>query len=257
MNNGSTTTCNNCKYFLPAAKKCNECNGELVDIEDTTYGCNRFKSAYTFQTTDYIYNTFEFPSRDGVKDNTNYTDVVVGTPPDNWYDGFDLTKITTTTFDSNKYLYVAPNTHNVRIYRINKNNPLPSQANSGDAGMDVYCSETTIFKPGEKKAVPLGIIVEAPMGYHFKLCIRSSVAFKRGFKLVNSVGIIDSGFSGPEDEVKILLEAPSNIFEEVILEEGERLGQLLLEKNETIVWEEQEDRDFNKTSRGGIGSSGV
>ena len=148
-------------------------------------------------------------------------------------------------------------THKVRIYRINKDNPLPTQANSGDAGFDIYVSGDYIFEPGDKKIVKTGIIAEAPYGFHFKLCIRSSVAYKRGLRLVNSVGVIDNQFCGPEDEIGLLMELPPYAKEKVVLEAGERAGQLILERNEFIVWDEQEDRNFAGKSRGGVGSSGL
>lgn len=152
----------------------------------------------------------------------------------------------------------------VKIYRINESNPLPSQANENDAGYDVYVSKTTEFFPDQILLVPLGIIAQAPNGFHFKLCLRSSMGFKRGFTMPNSVGIIDSAYSGANDEIKIMLKAPSwetmkhkNIKEEdLIIEEGERVGQLILEQNNKIEWVIQEDRNFAGKSRGGFGSSG-
>ena len=63
----------------------------------------------------------------------------------------------------------------VRIHRLNKDNPLPAQGNVGDAGYDVYAAKNMVFDYDEIKLVPLGIIAEAPEGYHFKLCIRSSL----------------------------------------------------------------------------------
>ena len=148
----------------------------------------------------------------------------------------------------------------VKIYRINKDNPLPTQANSGDAGWDVYAAETVQFLPEETKLVPLGIIAQAPKGYHFKLCIRSSMAFNRGYTHPNAPGIIDHKYSGPTDEIKIMLKAPDesrSYKPPFIIKKGERVGQLILEKNCKVEWDEQTLRDFAGESRGGIGSSGV
>jgi dUTP pyrophosphatase len=157
-----------------------------------------------------------------------------------------------------------------RIYRICKDNPLPTQANIGDAGFDCYTSEDIIFDGGgQTKLVPLGIIAEAPPGYHFKLCVRSSFALKRGFTLANSVGIIDSKFSGSSDEIKAIITSPfrlvnalgesHSIYGEefpLVIKKHERICQLILEKNNDIEWDEQEDRNFKGRSRGGFGSSG-
>lgn len=148
-----------------------------------------------------------------------------------------------------------------RIYRINRAMSLPSRAHSSDAGMDVYASEDAAFKPGETKLIPLGIIVEAPEGFHWKLFLRSSMACKRGFSLKNGVGIVDHEYSGIADEMKACIQAPEchhgygygPVFE---IKAGERIGQILLEKNYEVEWDEQEDRAFAGPSRGGFGSSG-
>jgi deoxyuridine 5'-triphosphate nucleotidohydrolase len=142
----------------------------------------------------------------------------------------------------------------VRIHRLCKDNPLPSQANPGDAGWDVYAAKGIGFSPGVTKLVPLGIIAEAPAGYHFKLCIRSSLAYKKGFILANSLGIIDSTYAGETDEIQMILTLNGSKY--VFIKKGDRVGQLILEKNNDIEWDEQENADFNKTSRGGIGSTG-
>lgn len=147
----------------------------------------------------------------------------------------------------------------VKIHRICKDNPLPTQANPGDAGYDVYAAEDVVFEePGYIRFVPLGIIAQAPKGYHFKLCIRSSMAVKRDFRLANSIGIIDNPFSGEKDEIKMIIQFMGGPFgSKAVIKKGERVGQLILEKNNEIEWDEQEDRNFAQVSRGGFGSSGI
>lgn len=152
----------------------------------------------------------------------------------------------------------------VKIYRICKDNPLPTRADPTDAGYDVYAAEEVKFTFDRSKLVPLGIIAQAPEGYHFKLVLRSSMAWKRGFSLDNSVGIIDHKYCGKYDEIKALIKAPSFAVcrmkklpnTNLIIKKGERVAQLLLEKNVDIEWEEQDDRDFAGQSRGGFGSTG-
>jgi dUTP pyrophosphatase len=144
----------------------------------------------------------------------------------------------------------------IKIYRIDKDNPLPRQANPGDAGYDCYAARTVFFKPGEIKPVSLGIIAQATQGYHFKLCLRSSMAGKKGFALANGVGIVDHLYAGPNDEICALLKAPESSELPISITAGDRICQLILEKNNEIEWDEQECRDFAKTDRGGLGSSG-
>lgn len=159
----------------------------------------------------------------------------------------------------------------VRIHRICKDNPLPTQGNKGDAGWDVYAAETMKFNYDEIKLIPLGIIAEAPEGYHFKLCIRSSMAYKRGYLIPNSPGIIDSAFKGENDQIHAVIKAPSkdtslmlknfNLINgsdsNLIIKKGERVAQLILEQNNDIEWDEQDVPDFAGDSRGGFGSTGI
>ena len=154
-----------------------------------------------------------------------------------------------------------PPTTRCRIHKLHGDLPLPAQANFGDAGWDLVAADTVTFDPLQIKLVPLGIIAEAPLGYHFKLFLRSSMA-KKGWSLANSVGIIDSSYAGPEDEIKALIRAPkptwNNLATEYFtIERGQRICQLILEKNNDIVWDVQENRDFAGKSRGGFGSSGA
>lgn len=153
----------------------------------------------------------------------------------------------------------------VRIYRLCKDNPLPTQGNQGDAGWDCYAAEDVVFYPNEIRLVPLGIIAEAPEGFHFKLCIRSSMAWKKGFQLVNGVGIIDHQFAGQKDQIHALMKAPSEgtigmkglYMEDITIKKGDRIAQLILEKNNDIEWDEQDVPNFRETSRGGFGSTGA
>jgi dUTP pyrophosphatase len=144
----------------------------------------------------------------------------------------------------------------VRIHRLDKDLPLPFRANPTDAGYDVFAAEDAEFKPRETKLVSLGLIAEAPEGYHFKLYIRSSMALKRNFCLGNSVGIIDHSYAGKDDVCKAILKYDGPSRSKGVIKKGEKIGQLVLAKNIDIEWDEQEERDFRGTSRGGFGSSG-
>ncbi len=144
----------------------------------------------------------------------------------------------------------------VRIYRLDKSVPLPTQANPNDAGWDVYAAEEVAFYCGDTRLVSLGIIAEAPPGWHFELLIRSSMAWKQKFRLANSVGIIDAKFCGERDIIKMILEYRGEDYQPI--KKGERIGQLILARNQNIEWEEQDSPDFaGGDSRGGFGSSGM
>lgn len=152
------------------------------------------------------------------------------------------------------YSLVKPNILKVKIYRENKNIPLPTKANNTDAGWDIYLPQNVFLKPGEWSLVDLGIICGAPEGYHFKLLLRSSAAVKRGLRQLNAVGVIDSLYCGPSDFWKIPIKNDTD--KELKLKAGERIAQMLLEKNEDFILEEQQNKDFAGKSRNGFGSTG-
>jgi dUTP pyrophosphatase len=147
----------------------------------------------------------------------------------------------------------------VRVYRLDKGVPLPEQKTPGSAGWDVYASETVLLEPGKVTLIPTGLIIEAPEGYHFRVYIRSGFSVKNNVSLVNSVGIIDGDYCGPEDFLKIAMVA--NFYpgaEPVVINRGDRIAQLIFEKNAVneIEWREEQNPAFHGESRGGFGSTG-
>ena len=151
----------------------------------------------------------------------------------------------------------------IRIYRKDKSIPLPERKTSRSAGLDVYSSEKVELWPGKVTMVPTGLVIESPGGYYFKIFIRSGFAIKNSISLANDVGIVDEDYCGPDDEVKIGLirhynpEDPDNN-KPIIIEKGERIAQIIFEKNmlREIEWKEQDQSNFAGQSRGGFGSTG-
>jgi dUTP pyrophosphatase len=151
----------------------------------------------------------------------------------------------------------------IRIYRREKEIPLPMRKTGKSVGLDVRASGSIEIWPGQIVLVPTGLIIESPEGYYFKIFIRSGFAIRNGISLVNDVGVVDEDYCGPEDEVKIALVRHYNPkdphFEKpVVIEKGTRIAQIIFEKNhlENIEWEEQSDQNFAGKSRGGFGSTG-
>jgi dUTP pyrophosphatase len=96
------------------------------------------------------------------------------------------------------------------------------------------------------------LIVEAPPGYFLALAIRSSVPLRKGLMLANGIGVVDSDYCGPKDEVRI---AVFNFTRDpVAVGKGERLAQGLLMPVTQCEWEEV--AEIRPVSRGGFGSSG-
>src|SRR3712207_9106872 len=78
----------------------------------------------------------------------------------------------------------------------------PSRAHDGDAGLDLHASEPAHLGPGERWSVGTGLAVEIPEGHAGLVLPRSGLAQRHGIALVNSPGLIDSGYRG---EIRVLL----------------------------------------------------
>jgi dUTP pyrophosphatase len=101
---------------------------------------------------------------------------------------------------------------------------LPTRAHEGDAGLDLYACETAHIGPGERWGVGTGVGVEIPAGHAGLVLPRSGLARDHGISLVNSPGLIDSGYRG-ELRVLLLNTDPAETFR---VEAGDRIAQLVL-----------------------------
>ncbi|HLP28561.1 MAG TPA: dUTP diphosphatase [Candidatus Didemnitutus sp.] len=132
--------------------------------------------------------------------------------------------------------------------------PLPTFASEGAAGMDVCAavSEPMVLGAGKVVLVPTGVCVAIPRGYEMQVRSRSGLAAKQGVFALNSPGTIDSDYRG---EVKVILANFSN--EDVIIERGTRIAQLVVARHETVTWNVVETLDDTVRGEGGFGSTGV
>lgn len=140
------------------------------------------------------------------------------------------------------------------VLRVKADHPamVPMKAYEDDAGLDMHVSERVVIRPGEFKDVPSGISVQLPEGTWGMIQGRSSTLRKRSL-LVNP-GVIDVGYRGP------LFSGCWNLGKEtVILEEGERVAQLILIANVTEMVRVVEVDELADHPRGsnGFGSSGT
>ena len=135
----------------------------------------------------------------------------------------------------------------------NSNNPLPGYATEGSSGMDLRADLTKplLLKSLERKLVPTGIFIELPAGYEAQVRPRSGLAIKQGITCLNTPGTIDSDYRG---EIKIVLINLSDGDE--IINPGDRVAQLVLQKVEKITWEEVTILTETARSEGGFGSTG-
>jgi len=143
----------------------------------------------------------------------------------------------------------------MKIKIVNKSkHALPAYETAFSAGMDLRASlnESILIKPLERILVPTGLFIELPAGYEAQIRPRSGLAIKKGISLVNTPGTIDADYRG---EIKIITINLSS--EDFIIEDGERIAQMIISRHETAEWEEVEE--LNETSRGegGFGHSGT
>jgi dUTP pyrophosphatase len=143
-------------------------------------------------------------------------------------------------------------TLNVRITRLHDHVALPAYQTTGAAGFDLAASVAMTVQPGEVTLVPTGLVIEVPAGHLLGVFARSSTPLKRGLMVANGVGVVESDYCGPEDEVKI---AVINLKPEpVAIEPGDRIAQGILLPAPRVTWEEV--NRVRPTSRGGFGATG-
>ncbi|KGO89105.1 dUTP diphosphatase [Flavobacterium suncheonense] len=132
--------------------------------------------------------------------------------------------------------------------------PLPSYETHASAGMDLRANlaEPITLKPLERALVKTGLFIELPIGYEAQVRPRSGLAFKKGITVLNSPGTVDADYRG---EIGVILVNLSS--EPFVVENGERIAQLVIAKHERTEW--QETVELSETSRGagGFGSTGV
>jgi dUTP pyrophosphatase len=107
--------------------------------------------------------------------------------------------------------------------------------------------------PGDRVAVPTGLIFDIPKGYSVRFHARSGLSFKQGLVMANAEAIIDSDFV---HEVSVLITNVSN--NDIVISNGDRIAQGELVRVEDYVMAEIKEAPRDKTSRkGGLGSTGV
>jgi dUTP pyrophosphatase len=140
----------------------------------------------------------------------------------------------------------------MKVRVINKSdNDLPSYETIGSAGCDVRSNHDVTINPGHKLLVKTGLYVEIPIGYEIQVRPRSGLAFSKGITVLNSPGTIDADYRG---EIGVILINHGD--EQVILDKGERIGQLVLNKVEQINWESVLVLSDTTRGSGGFGSTG-
>jgi len=142
----------------------------------------------------------------------------------------------------------------MEIKIVNKSNhPLPHYGTEASAGVDLRAniSESITLKPLERTLVKTGLFIELPVGYEAQVRPRSGLAYKNGVTVLNTPGTIDADYRG---EIGVILVNLSN--EDFIIENGERVAQMVIAKHEQAEWSLVEELSDTDRGAGGFGSTG-
>jgi dUTP pyrophosphatase len=138
---------------------------------------------------------------------------------------------------------------------INKSqHELPSYETIASAGMDLRANiaEPITLKSLERTIVKTGLFIELPIGYEAQVRPRSGLAAKKGITVLNSPGTVDADYRG---EIGVILVNLSQ--DDFIIENGERIAQLVIAKHERAEWISVEELSETSRGEGGFGSTGV
>jgi dUTP pyrophosphatase len=128
---------------------------------------------------------------------------------------------------------------------------VPARAYTGDAGLDLASCERIELAPGERALVPTGLAVAIPEGYAGFVQPRSGLAAKHGISIVNSPGLVDSGYRG---ELQIAL-LNTDLRETFVVEPGMRIAQLVVLPVPEVAPVEVEELPESERGVRGFGSS--
>ncbi len=136
----------------------------------------------------------------------------------------------------------------------NSKHPLPQYATPLSAGMDLRANldAPVVLKPLERCLIPTGLSIALPEGYEAQVRPRSGLALKKGITVLNSPGTIDADYRG---EIRVILVNLSA--EEFVIEDGERIAQMVVARHEQAEWQEVEVLDETERGTGGFGHTGT
>ena len=142
----------------------------------------------------------------------------------------------------------------MKVKIINKSHhQLPQYATPQSAGVDLRAnlSEPVTLQPLQRALIPTGLFISLPVGYEAQVRPRSGLDIKKGITVLNSPGTIDADYRG---EICIILVNLSN--EPFVVNDGERVAQMVIARHEQAEWVEVETLDETERGAGGFGHSG-
>jgi dUTP pyrophosphatase len=137
------------------------------------------------------------------------------------------------------------------IRRLRENAVLPERAYAGDAGLDLAACERHELGPGERATVGTGLAVAIPEGYAGFVQPRSGLAARHGITIVNTPGLVDSGYRG---ELRVIL-LNTDAREPFVVEPGMRIAQLVVLPVPELEFTEVDELPDSERGVRGFGSS--
>jgi dUTP pyrophosphatase len=130
---------------------------------------------------------------------------------------------------------------------------LPQYSTEGSSGMDLraHIGSVITLKSLERCLVPTGLFIELPPAYEAQVRPRSGLAIRQGITCLNTPGTVDSDYRG---EIKVILINLSA--EEQLIQPGERIAQLVIQKVEKAAWQQVDALEETTRNSGGFGSTG-
>lgn len=140
----------------------------------------------------------------------------------------------------------------IQIKLLDEGLAMPRYQHEGDAGLDLPSRVDLVLEPGERATVPTGIAVAIPRGYAGFVLPRSGLASRHGIALVNSPGLVDSGYRG---EMAIVM-INTDKHEAFHIRRGDRIAQLVIQKVVEATTVQVDNLDSTSRGEGGFGSTG-
>ncbi len=131
--------------------------------------------------------------------------------------------------------------------------PLPQYATALSAGMDLRANldKPIHLGPMQRCLVPTGLYIALPAGFEAQIRPRSGLALKKGITLLNAPGTIDADYRG---EIGVIVMNCSDT--EFVIEDGERIAQMVIARYETVEWNAVSELDETERGDGGFGHTG-
>lgn len=141
----------------------------------------------------------------------------------------------------------------IRIKKLDKELETPRYAKKGDAGLDLRSVKDVVIEPGEREVIGTGVAIELPENYAGFVQPRSGLAAKQGLTIVNTPGLIDSGYRG---EICVIA-LNTDKHQAIDIKRGDRIAQLVIQKLPVVELELVNELSDSERGESGFGSSGL